>query len=57
MKLTHTEDYRALRAREYPPQSDYLDAVYWQERGDPSKMEAYLAAIDAVKARYPKPQN
>jgi hypothetical protein len=30
------------------------DAVYWKENGDNTKMEAYLAAVEAVKAEYPK---
>lgn len=42
------------RRSAYPPLEDYVDAVYWQSRGDGSKMEAYLAAIDAVKAQFPK---
>jgi len=57
MKITHTEDYRVLRAKEYPPHSDYLDAVYWRENGDETKMQAYLAACNAVKIKYPKPEN
>jgi hypothetical protein len=46
--------YQRARKREYPPMTDYLDAVYWQSQGDDSKMAAYLAAIEAVKAKYPK---
>jgi len=34
--------------------SDFVDAMYWQARGDDTKMTAYLAAVDAVKAKYPK---
>ena len=54
MKITHTEDYRVLRAKEYPPLADYIDAVYWQGSGDLSKMTDYLVKCDAVKAKYPK---
>ena len=50
---TNTE-YQRLRRPEYPPMSDYLDAVYWQSKGDDSKMTAYLAAVEAVKSKYPK---
>jgi hypothetical protein len=46
--------YQQLRSFEYPPMADYLDAVYWQSKGDDSKMTAYLAAVEAVKSKYPK---
>lgn len=47
--------YDQLRAAAYPPLSDFADALYWQAHGKPEKMEVYLAAVEAVKARYPKP--
>lgn len=46
--------YAELRRAEYPPLSDLADAMYWINQGDESKMQAYLAACDAVKAKYPK---
>lgn len=49
-------EYRRLRAPEYPPVTDLADAIYWQQQGDDSKMEAYVAACEAVKAKYPKPE-
>lgn len=52
-----SEKYKQLRAAEYPPMSDLADAMYWQSQGDDSKMTAYLAAVDAVKAKYPKGVN
>lgn len=54
MNITHTEDYRALREKEYPPIADFIDAMYWQSRGDVSKMTIYVAKCDLVKAKYPK---
>lgn len=42
------------RHSSYPPIADFVDAYYWQARGDGSKMDAYLAACDAVKQRFPK---
>jgi hypothetical protein len=48
------ERYKDQRAPEYPPLSDLADAVYWQSQGDESKMVAYVAAVEAVKAKYPK---
>jgi len=44
--------YRELRAAEYPPASDYLDAVV---KGDQAAIDAYVEACWAVKAKYPKP--
>ena len=44
--------YADLRAREYPPMSDYLDGVV---KGDQAQIDAYIAACLAVKAKYPKP--
>jgi hypothetical protein len=48
------ERYKEQRAPEYPPLADLADAVYWQSQGDNSKMTAYVAAVEAVKAKYPK---
>lgn len=42
------------RVREYPPLSDFADAVYWAARGEPSRMDAWLARVDDVKQRNPK---
>ena len=55
MIIQHTEDYKALRKAEYPPVEQLGDALYWQSRGDNTKMEAYIAACQAVKQKYPKP--
>lgn len=46
-----TASYQRLRAVEYPPMSDYLDAIV---KGDTQQQEAYIAACLAVKAKYPK---
>ena len=48
--------YRELRRPEYPPLTDLADAIFWQQQGDDSKMAAYVAACEAVKAKYPKPE-
>lgn len=53
-RLTATTSHMEPRRAEYPPMTDYLDAVYWQAQGDDSKMTAYLAAVEAVKQKYPK---
>ena len=46
--------YQRQRQPEYPPLQDLADAFYWQNKGDSSKMQAYLAACEAVKQKYPK---
>lgn len=48
--------YREQRAPEYPPISELADAIYWNEQGDSSKLDAYVAACEAVKEKYPKPE-
>lgn len=54
MKITHVEDVAALRRANYPPLTDLADALYWQSRGDDSKLLAYNAAVAAVKEQFPK---
>lgn len=45
--------YTEKRAAEYPPIADYLDGVV---KGDQAQIDAYIAACQAVKAKYPKPE-
>jgi len=45
--------YIAKRQAEYPPITDYLDAVV---KGDQEQIDAYIAACQAVKTKYPKPE-
>jgi hypothetical protein len=51
--LTATR-YQRQRAAEYPPFADYLDGVV---KGDQAQIDAYIAACQAVKAKYPKPES
>jgi hypothetical protein len=51
--VTSVPDYRAQREAEYPPITDYLDGIV---KGDQAQIDAYIAACQAVKAKYPKPQ-
>lgn len=46
-------EYQRLREKEYPPVTDYLDAVV---KGDQEQIDRYIAACLAVKAKYPKPE-
>lgn len=43
--------YVQKRAAEYPPMQDYIDGVV---KGDQAQIDAYIAACQAVKAKYPK---
>ena len=45
--------YIAKRAAEYPPITDYLDGVV---KGNQAQIDAYIAACQAVKTKYPKPE-
>ena len=45
------QSYARSRASEYPPITDYLDGVV---KGDQAQIDAYIAACQAVKAKYPK---
>lgn len=47
------KQYQRKRAAEYPPITDYLDAVV---KNDTEQMQAYIDACLAVKAKYPKPE-
>lgn len=53
-ELFNNTEYQRRRQPEYPPLADLADALYWQAQGDESKMTAYLAAVEAVKQKYPK---
>jgi len=43
--------YAQKRVAEYPPFTDYLDAV---AKGDQVQIDKYIADCQAVKAKYPK---
>jgi len=44
-------NYREQRAEEYPPMTDYMDAVV---KGDAVAQQVYINKCLAVKAKYPK---
>jgi len=48
------EEYKNLRANEYPPLSEFADAMYWSQKGDDTKLDEYVAKCEAVKQKYPK---
>ena len=47
------EAYKYQRAAEFPPYTDYLDGIV---KGDQEQIDAYIAACQAVKTKYPKPE-
>lgn len=49
--LVASEAYKDLRAKEYPPFTDYLDGIV---KGDNTQVQAYIDACLAVKNKYPK---
>ena len=48
-------EYQRKRQPEYPDLADLADALYWSSKGDNTKLDAYYAACEAVKTKYPKP--
>jgi hypothetical protein len=50
-KEVEEASYSDKRAAEYPPYADYLDGIV---KGDQAQVDAYIAACQAVKAKYPK---
>ena len=52
-KYVDDHAYIAKRAAEYPPYTDYLDGVV---KGNQAQIDAYIAACQAVKTKYPKPE-
>tara|TARA_Y100000401_G_scaffold74187_1_gene60151 strand:+ start:736 stop:1053 length:318 start_codon:yes stop_codon:yes gene_type:complete len=47
--------YKTDRQKLYPPLGDFADAMYWNSKGDSSKLTAYYAACEKVKTDNPKP--
>ena len=47
--------YKDDRKVLYPPLTDFADAMYWNSKGDSTKLEAYYAACEKVKTDNPKP--
>ena len=47
--------YKFARKPLYPPLADFADAMYWNNKGDSSKLTAYYAACEKVKTDNPKP--
>lgn len=58
MLIQHNEDYKKLRAAEYPKIADQIDAL-WHAMDDGliPKIEPMYSEIKAVKDKYPKQSN
>jgi len=52
-KAIRNKDIGAVRMRDYPPLADLADAIYWEKKGDPSKMDKYISDCDKVKEDHP----
>ena len=50
-KVKYKDDRKPL----YPLLEDFADAMYWNSKGDSSKLTAYYAACEKVKTDNPKP--
>ena len=48
--------YKRERSIDYPPLADFADAYYWAQKGDTTKMDAYIAKCEEVKTNWPKPE-
>lgn len=46
--------YARERLYDYPALGELADAIYWQEKGDTSKMQAWIDKIDKIKSQWPK---
>jgi len=49
------EEYQQKRSTQYPILGEFADAMYWNSKGDSTKLEAYYAACEKVKTDNPKP--
>ena len=47
--------YQSIRKPLYPSLGNFADAMYWNSKGDSTKLEAYYAACEKVKTDNPKP--
>ena len=59
-RVTLNADYAKVKYKDdrqplYPPLADLADAMYWNSKGDSTKLEAYYTACEKVKTDNPKP--
>lgn len=51
-----TKEYQRLREPEYPDLKELADALYWNSKGDSTKLDEYYSKCEVVKDKYPKPE-
>jgi len=49
-------EYQRQRSSEYPDLKEFVDAYYWAQNGDNTRMDAYIVKCSTVKNKYPKPE-
>lgn len=49
-------EYQRQRAPEYPDLKELADALYWNSKGDSTKLDEYYSKCEVIKDKYPKPQ-
>ena len=49
-----SNQYQRDRQNQYPNLLDFIDAYYWEKKGNSELMDAYIAQCDEVKNKYPK---
>jgi len=59
-RATIDSDYAKVKYKDerqplYPSLGDFADAMYWNSKGDSTKLEAYYAACEKIKTDNPKP--
>ena len=54
-RIKSLQNYQDPRSKAYPPLTEFADAMYWNSKGDSSKLTAYYAACEKVKSDNPKP--
>ena len=59
-RVTLNADYAKVKYKDdrqplYPSLGDFADAMYWNSKGDSTKLEEYYAACEKVKTDNPKP--
>ena len=53
-QLAAANVHQEKRIMHYPSTRDLADAIYWWRKGDETKLDAWVAACDAVKDKFPK---
>jgi len=57
LKAEHERtEYQRQRKPEYPDLKELADALYWNSKGDSTKLDEYYSKCEAVKDKYPKPE-